>query len=86
MPADTPKAPKYPLLETVLAHAGLQLKGMYTIRDVARIFGVTVRAIQQRVRRGELTCRNLPGYGRFLSLDLEEFLKNSTRTPITASR
>jgi hypothetical protein len=70
---------KCPLLERLLVEKGLPLKGVYTNRDVAEIFGVSVRAIQERGSRGELKARNLPGRGRFLSVDLEDFLLNSSR-------
>ena len=41
---------KYPLLETLLDEKGLSLKGTYTNRDVASIFGVSVRTIQDWTR------------------------------------
>jgi hypothetical protein len=85
MTTDTPKPGKFPLLETILAHKGLQLKGTYTVRDVAELFGVCVRAIQARIQRGELASRSLPGRAKFLSLDLEQFLQNSSRRLKTAS-
>lgn len=70
---------RYPLLEPLLAATGLQLQGIYTIRDAAKIFGVTSRTIQERCRDGKLPSRDLPGRGRFLSEDLETFLRNSVR-------
>ncbi len=70
---------RYPLLEPLLAAAGLQLQGIYTIRDAAKIFGVTSRTIQERCRGGKLPSRDLPGRGRFLSEDLEAFLRDSVR-------
>jgi len=70
---------KYPLLESLLSEKGLRLKGTYTNRDVAEIFRVSVRTIQERVKSGELRVRDLPGRGRYLSGDLEEFLKNSRK-------
>jgi transposase len=77
---DQPPTPgRYPLLEALLAEKGLRLKGTYTNRDVAKIFGVSVRAIQDRVRRGDLRPRDLPGHARYLSVDLEDFLRNSSR-------
>lgn len=79
MPADSPKPARYPLLETVLAHKGLQIKGLYSLHDAADIFGVTIRAIQSRIKRGCLISRDLPGRAKFLPVDLEEFLTNSTR-------
>ena len=70
---------KYTLLEALLAQKGLPLKGIYTTKDVAKIFGVSVRAIQERVRSGQIASRDLPGRARFLSEDLETFLQNSTK-------
>jgi len=75
----TIEAARYPLLEQLLAAAGRQLQGIYTIRDAAKIFGVTPRTIQERCRDGRLPSRDLPGRGRFLSEDLEAFLRNSVR-------
>jgi excisionase family DNA binding protein len=70
---------RYPLLEALLEQKGLELKGIYTVRDAARIFGVSVRTIQDWVRDGKLLARDLPGRGRFLSEDLERFLQESAR-------
>jgi excisionase family DNA binding protein len=72
---------KYPLLEAVLSAKGLRLKGVWTIADVAEIFGVHSRAIYEWIASGKLAARDLPGRGRFLSEDLEEFLRNSKRVP-----
>jgi hypothetical protein len=79
MATDTPKPAKFLLLETLLAHKNLPLQGLYTIHDAAALFDVTPRAIQQRMKRGELDSRCLPGHAKFLSLDLENFLLNSSR-------
>ena len=76
---ETPRSSKYPLLENLLAHRGLPLQGTYTVADVARLFGVSTRTIQERVTRQDLNARNLPGRARFLSIDLEDFLKTSSR-------
>ncbi len=85
MPTDTPKASKYPLLETILAHKGLPLRALYTLHHVAEIFGVSIRAIQDRVKRGYLKSRDLPGRAKFLSIDLEAFLENSLQKASRAS-
>jgi transposase len=77
--ADEDGLRRYPLLEPLLAQKGLPLRGTYTIRDVAAMFGVSVRAIQERVRIGQLRARDLPGRARFLSEDLEAFLQSSQR-------
>jgi hypothetical protein len=81
MPQNSPAktAPKYPLLEELLSVQGETLKALYSNRDVAKLFGVSVRAIQDWVAKGLLDARDLPGRARFLSQDLEEFLANSTR-------
>jgi hypothetical protein len=70
---------RFPLLEALLCEKGLSLLGTYTNRDVAKIFGVAVRTIQEWSRNGELKRRNLPGRGRFLSMDLEQFLQDSQK-------
>jgi Helix-turn-helix domain len=57
----------------------MPLRPMYTIRDVAALFGVSVRAIQTRVTSGQLPSRNLPGRAKFLPADLEQFLRESKR-------
>jgi hypothetical protein len=71
---------RYPLLESILDELRLPLQGSYRTRDAARIFGVSTRAIQQRMRDGSLPCRDLPGRARFLSGDLEEFIRMSLKS------
>lgn len=68
---------KYPMLEAILAIQNLPLQPMYTNRDVAKIFRVCVRAIQNWISAGHLTPRNLPGRWKFFAQDLENFLRNS---------
>jgi hypothetical protein len=75
-----PKVVAYPLLEALLSEKSLQLKGTYTYRDAAAIFDCSIRALQERIRSGQLQKRNLPGRGRFLSIDLEHFLEKSLTT------
>jgi excisionase family DNA binding protein len=70
-----------PLLQRLLLEKGLLLKGIYSNKDAAEIFGVSTRTIQEWVRSGKLHARDLPGRGRFLSHDLEEFLQLSVKTP-----
>jgi len=72
-------AGRYPLLKALLAAKGLALQGIYTVRDVAAIFGVSTRTIQDWARQGKLHTRDLPGRGRFLSEDLEQLLQPSRR-------
>lgn len=75
----SPQNPKYPLLEEVLALRQMMLQPMYTIRDVAALFGVSVRSIHARAATGQLPSRDLPGRAMFLPTDLEKFLQNSQR-------
>jgi transposase len=74
-----PNKSKYPLLEEILSIKGLPLQPTYSNRDVATIFGVSIRAIQDRIASGQLVARDLPGRARFLSLDLEQFIENSRK-------
>jgi len=69
----------YPLLQALLEQKGLELTGLYTIRDAATIFGESRRTIQEWVREAKLIARDLPGRARFLSEDLEQFLEKSIR-------
>jgi len=79
MSNDPAAVKKYPLLTEILTAQQLQIHATYTIGDVARLFGVSSRAIQNRVASGQLTARDLPGRARFLSEDLETFIASSKR-------
>jgi hypothetical protein len=70
---------KYPLLQAILAIQDLPLQPMYTNRDVAKIFKVCVRAIQNWITAGRITPRDLPGRWKFFPQDLEDFLRTSPR-------
>ncbi len=74
-----PQTAQYPLLEAILAIQNLPLQPMYTNRDVAGIFKVCVRAIQNWITAGRLTPRNLPGRWKFFPQDLEDFLVTSRK-------
>jgi len=70
---------KYPLLEALLECRHLSLQPMYRSRDVAALFEVCVRVIQNRITSGHLKARNLPGRWRFFPQDLEDFLRTSQK-------
>jgi hypothetical protein len=72
---------RFPLLEEMLSTRGEALKSLYSNDDVAQLFGVSVRAIQDWIARGLLIARDLPGKGRFMARDLEAFLTNSVKKP-----
>lgn len=75
-----PTFAKYPLLKALLEEKRLSFKGVYSNRDVAKIFGVSIRTIQDWIRNESFKSRRLPGRGRFLSTDLEEFLQNCAQS------
>lgn len=70
---------KYSLLQELLAIKNLPIQATYTIRDLAQLFNVSVRAIQNRVASGQLTARDLPGRAKFLPQDIEAFLSASRK-------
>ena len=70
---------QFPILQEILHIKGLPLQATYSIRDRARIFNVSVRAIQNRVASGQIPARDLPGRAKFLSEDLEAFLSASKK-------
>ncbi len=72
---------QYPFLERLLFEKKLQLKGVWTCRDAAQVFGVGARTISDWIKQGKLNARDLPGHGRFLSEDLEQFLQSRSREP-----
>jgi hypothetical protein len=72
--------PAYPLLEALLHIKGLTLQATYTNADVALMFDISTRSIQNRAADGTLHSRKLFGRTLFLPIDLERFLsggKNS---------
>lgn len=76
----------YPCLSEVLRRRGLPLQAQYTTADTARIFDCDIRVIQERIHTGKWPARDLPRRGRFLSCDLEAFLRmplpgNATAEP-----
>jgi excisionase family DNA binding protein len=71
--------PQYPLFEALLTQLRLTLKGRYKIADAAEIFGQSRRTIQDWIQAGKLTARDM-GHYRFLSEDLEDFLRKSVIT------
>ena len=81
---------RHQLLEEILGIQHVPLQSMYSVRDLAKIFSVSVRAIQNRVSSGQLIPRNLPGRAKFLSQDLEDFLvasrNDASDVPVRASR
>jgi hypothetical protein len=68
---------RYPLLEEILHARSIPFQATYSTADVARIFGVSPRAIQHRMSSGQLVARDLPGRARFLPGDIEAFIAAS---------
>lgn len=75
----TPAPSKYPQLEEILRIKNLPLKAMYTTQEVAEMFCVSSRAIQDWVALGKLVRRRLPGRARFLPSDLELLIESSRK-------
>jgi hypothetical protein len=67
------------MLEQLLSIKGRAIQATYSVRDLAEIFNVSVRAIQTRVASGQIAARDLPGRAKFLSEDLEAFLASSKK-------
>lgn len=67
----------YPLFETMLRSKGMKLQATYTCKDIANLFGVSGRTIQCKVKNGVLPSRKLIGSGRFLPVDIENYLNNA---------
>ena len=76
-----PETTKYPLLEAMLTIKSLPLQPTYSTRSLAQLFGVSMRAIQNRMSSGQLVPRDLPGRAKFLPQDIEEFLTASRKRP-----
>jgi transposase len=68
------------LLQEILAIEDLPLRPMYSVRDIAKMFRVSVRTIQNWIASGKLPPRNLPGRAKFLSQDIEDFLFASRKS------
>jgi len=62
---DNSETIKFPMLEAILSIQAIPIQPMYTNRDVARIFGVCVRAIQNWISAGRLTPRTYLAAGGF---------------------
>ena len=71
---------KYQLLEEILAIKNLPLQPMYTTGDLAKLFSVSARSVQNWMSSGKLIPRSLPGRWKFLTQDIEDFLKASLET------
>jgi hypothetical protein len=71
---------QYPLLEALLAQKGLPMRGTWTLGDVAEIFDISKRTVQDWIRNAKLVPRDLPGRAKFLARDLEDFLQDSLRS------
>jgi hypothetical protein len=76
----------YPLLQEILRIRNLLLQPTYSTVDLAGIFGVSPRAMQNRVASGQIASRDLPGRAKFLPQDIEDFLSRSKKPKPPESR
>ena len=65
---------KYPLLHEMLTLRGMPLLPVFRLMDAANLFATSKRNIQDWIASGAMPSRKLPKQGRFLPVDLEEFL------------
>jgi transposase len=77
MAANNSATIKYPLLEQILAIKHLPLEPMYSTRNIAELFSVSARSVQNWMASGKLIPRSLPGRWKFLTQDVEDFLQAS---------
>ena|SRR5215469_14911506 len=78
MKNDNQSNQRFPLLEQLLRDGGIPMKPAYKTRDLARLFDVKPRTIQEWIRDGRIkSVRDLPGHNRLLPQDIEEFLRDS---------
>jgi hypothetical protein len=68
---------RFPLLEQLLSMQEMAIQPLYKTSDIARIFGVSIRSIQNYITAGRMSPRNLPGRAKFLPQDIEAFLDAS---------
>jgi predicted DNA-binding transcriptional regulator AlpA len=61
----------------MLRSKGMKLQATYTCQDIAKLFGVTPRTIQSKVKDGTLPSRKLIGGARFLPIDIENYLHSA---------
>jgi hypothetical protein len=70
---------RFPLLAQLSELRGMPMLPVYQMGDAARLFGAKRRTMNDRAADGQLTVRDLPGRGRFLPQDLEEFIAGSAK-------
>lgn len=70
---------RFPLLDSLLEIRGLKREAVYTVKTTAAIFDVSPRKIDDWCCEGKMVPRDLPGHGRFLNEDLEEFRRSQGR-------
>ena len=79
MDASTEKSPHYPLLQQLSRQRNLAILPIYRIADLAALLDVSRRTVSDWISRERLVARDLPGHGRLLPQDIEDFLKSSVK-------
>jgi hypothetical protein len=74
-----PQMTRYPRVEAILSMKNLPLKPTYSNRDIAEIFGVSPKTIQNHVAAGKLHPRDLPGRAQYLAQDIEDYIESSLK-------
>ena len=68
---------RYPRLSSFLALKGHALKSAFTLQEVAAMFDVSVRTIQNWTKSGHLNQRDVPGRAKIFPADVETLFANS---------
>lgn len=70
---------RYPTLCEWVAFHNLPLKPAYTVAEVARMFGVSTRTVQQWIVDGQIKTRKVPGRSKIFASHLEDVLSDQTK-------
>jgi len=77
---------QYKTLREWAAFHNLPLKPAYTVTEVARMFDVSKRTVQQWVADGLIETRNVPGRSKIFASHLEEILSKPAQKMETQSK
>jgi len=68
---------RYPTLREWAAYHSLPLKPAYTVAEVALMFEVSTRTVQQWIADGDIETRRVPGRSKIFASHLENILAQS---------
>lgn len=81
------QATRYPMLAEILAMRNLPFQPSYTMRSAGQVFGVTGRAMPNRVSSGQIVARDYPAAPGFSTRTSKTFWNPAAgKTPIPIGR